>query len=159
MKPFVLAPTPAQLGKAPLQRRQSQGNCIPVSMQQSPLSVSFGATSFMEPCKDTERNEGDKSTTTNTSMEERSADERMEVDEDQKLNSGMSSEVEERSGEAEPTQMDDDGSGELTICEQDTEQEPEERKVEDEGIRDSESAAVAGLKGFFKKIVEDGMEK
>jgi len=24
-KPFVLAPTPAQLGKAPLQRRQSMG--------------------------------------------------------------------------------------------------------------------------------------
>lgn len=30
-KPFVLAPTPAQLGKAPLQRRQSQGNCLPLS--------------------------------------------------------------------------------------------------------------------------------
>ena len=30
-KSFVLAPTPAQLGKAPLQRRQSQGNCVPLT--------------------------------------------------------------------------------------------------------------------------------
>lgn len=119
--PFVLAPTPAQLGKAPLQRRQSQGNILPLSFtpvsgaptlpEESEASVS-SASEEMQKCRLTRENQTVPEIVTTT---------------------------------PEPTD------------ENDLQNEEEKMETDKE---DSTYLLVPGAqKGFFKKNVEDGMDR
>jgi len=141
VKPFVLAPTPAQLGKAPLQRRQSQGNCIPLGFGQAT------GVSVPNPLR-TESKEHDvqeKIEDVNISLAEPAPSEK------------RASESEFRAGDQ--SLECEDGSGELTICETGDDSLQIKDQTDEEGHKEGESECNLGLKGFFKKSVEDGMEK
>lgn len=125
-KPFVLAPTPAQLGKAPLQRRQSQGNCLPLPLSFTPV---IGAhviekKDSMKPC------------------EEAPSNETAEKSEDKLIK------------ETENTTPVEANPEPLTIRIDLAPDENEDGK-EDE----SASQLTPTPKSFFKKNVEDGMDK
>lgn len=122
--PFVLAPTPAQLGKAPLQRRQSQGNCLPLSFN-NPLVGS----------QSTEVKEEEQSPNRTNSPSE------MEIDESLQEEASHSSPIE--------SQVQAVNSEEIEIVE----------KSEDDLKEVGPDVGNSSFKCFFKKNVEDGMEK
>lgn len=130
-KPFVLAPTPAQLGKAPLQRRQSQGNCLPLSF--TPVIGSHVAENKREETKDSE----------------------------------SPTKVELKINELEPVEKMEEGKVALEIPKLQIDPPPLTIKVdfapdelpEGQECQLSASQLTPTPKSFFKKNVEDGMDK
>ncbi|ODM91783.1 Protein capicua [Orchesella cincta] len=127
VKPFVLAPTPAQLGKAPLQRRQSQGNCLPLSF--TPVIGSHVVEK-----KDNQTGNDAESPNENDS-------DRMEVDSNEPEVINISNQR-----NAEPLTIKIDFA-------------PDEEHEEIKECQLSASQLTPTPKSFFKKNVEDGMDK
>lgn len=144
--PFVLAPTPAQLGKAPLQRRQSQGNCIPPSVF---------AVETDDP--------------TSLSIDEKPAEDKMDFDDDESQGLVIKTEDED-----EGKSTDDDAENEQQVDKKPDEpvsavrpeptivvtaDSPEGKAVEVEVDEKEVHDGLVGQKSFFKKNIEDGMDK
>jgi len=136
---FVLAPTPAQLGKAPLQRRQSQGNCLPLSFQTANgTNVSKDDNSENA---DGQKTEGD---------EEEEEEIKMEVDEE------IVSTNTEQIDQEQITENTTPCSNEVN-SEQEVEIPSHEHSFED---KDGLGQNTPGhQKSFFKKNIEDGMDR
>ncbi|CAL8111280.1 unnamed protein product [Orchesella dallaii] len=132
VKPFVLAPTPAQLGKAPLQRRQSQGNCLPLSF--TPVIGSHVVE------------KKDSQTANVVESPNETEPEKMEIEFKEVEVENNANVINQRNPEP------------LTIK---IDFAPDEDNIEHDEVKECISASqlTPTPKSFFKKNVEDGMDK
>lgn len=134
-KPFVLAPTPAQLGKAPLQRRQSQSSlCLSTSSANELMDT--------DSKQDSSQDVADMEVETSVPMATAEDDKLMVVDEN------TDTEIEKKEPEK------------LLVVETEAVDHPEQEDKKDDIKQEYEATPEpSNFKLFFKKNVEDGMEK